>query len=558
MTAGPCGAYAPPVVIPQPIDSLEFRAPGPGVWQINATHVPRPWPRFQTALYTEQIARGFRETGRRYGLLVDFEMPFVNGFAYFRLAPVSGAQISARFAAAEAAFAGKLWRADLGRWEREAKPAAVRAHVALQAIDPAGLDPDSLVEHLDRCRTQLARMIYQHHWFNGAATLPIGDFLAQALGWTGRPVTELLPLVRGFSPVSAGRSAELDQLLAELSGDVGARAEMAVERGAAETLGRLRRLPGAAGQAFAAYLDLVGYRLIDGHNVGESYALEQPHLLLAALRRRLDEPADRVDTAGAEQVARLRDLVPDSERVRFDELLEEARLTSALRDERGVFSDVWAAGIARRVLLEVGRRLVAAGLIEHAEHAVEADYSELRALMSGRAAVAPEELAARAAFRSAYRAADAPPRLGSDPEPAPSLDALPAAARRAMRAFGTAMGNIFELSEAQSENAVVHGFGASPGVHVGIARVMDGPADFARVEAGDVLVAPCTSEALNVLLPLVGAIVTDAGGYLSHPAIVAREFGIPAVVGSLDATRLIADGMRVRVDGARGEVMLLG
>ena len=526
-----------------PIESLEFDPPGPGAWQINATHVPRPWPRFQTALYSEQIGRGFRETGRRYGLLFDFEMPFVHGFAYVRPAPVPEAEIPARSAAAEAAFAEKLWRADLDRWEREAKPAAVRAHLALQAIDPVDLDPDSLTEHLDRCRTQLGRMIYQHHWFNGAALLPIGDFLAHAVEWTARPVSELLPLVRGFSPVSAGRSEELDQLLAELSDDAGA----------AETLGRLRRLPGAA-----AYLDAVGYRLIDGHNVGEAYALEQPHQLLAALRRRLEEPADAVDAVPAEQVARIRDAVPDPERGRFDGLLEEARLTSALRDERGVFSDVWAAGITRRVLLEVGRRLAAAGLVEQAEHAVEADYEELRALMSGRAAVAPEVLAARAAFRTAYRAADAPPRLGSDPEPPPPLDALPAAAARAMRAFGTVLGHNFEPSQTQSRPTVVQGLGASPGVYVGTARVISGPADFARIEPGDVLVAQCTSEAFNLLLPLVGAIVTDAGGALSHPAIVAREFGIPAVVGCLDATRLIADGARVRVDGDAGEVALTG
>ena len=72
------------------------------------------------------------------------------------------------------------------------------------------------------------------------------------------------------------------------------------------------------------------------------------------------------------------------------------------------------------------------------------------------------------------------------------------------------------------------------------------------------LVTQCTQEAFNLVLPMLGALVTDAGGCLSHPAIVAREFGIPAVVGSLDATRLIADGARVRVDGDAGEVTLLG
>ena len=63
-----------------------------------------------------------------------------------------------------------------------------------------------------------------------------------------------------------------------------------------------------------------------------------------------------------------------------------------------------------------------------------------------------------------------------------------------------------------------------------------------------------TTEAFNILLPLLGAIVTDAGGLLSHSAIVAREYGIPGVVGTRDATDRIADGVTVRVDGDAGEV----
>ena len=69
---------------------------------------------------------------------------------------------------------------------------------------------------------------------------------------------------------------------------------------------------------------------------------------------------------------------------------------------------------------------------------------------------------------------------------------------------------------------------------------------------GDVLVTATTTESFNIVLPLLGAIVTDSGGLLSHAAIVSREYGIPGVVGCRDATALIADGARVRVDGDRG------
>ena len=75
---------------------------------------------------------------------------------------------------------------------------------------------------------------------------------------------------------------------------------------------------------------------------------------------------------------------------------------------------------------------------------------------------------------------------------------------------------------------------------------------------GDVLVTESTSEAFNILLPLLGGIVTDSGGLLSHAAIVAREYGIPGVVGTRDGTERIPDGATVRVDGDAGQVTVLG
>jgi rifampicin phosphotransferase len=77
------------------------------------------------------------------------------------------------------------------------------------------------------------------------------------------------------------------------------------------------------------------------------------------------------------------------------------------------------------------------------------------------------------------------------------------------------------------------------------------------VQRGDVLVTASTTESFNIVLPILGAIVTDSGGLLSHAAIVSREYGIPAVVGCRDATALIADGAKVRVDGTSGEVTVI-
>lgn len=92
---------------------------------------------------------------------------------------------------------------------------------------------------------------------------------------------------------------------------------------------------------------------------------------------------------------------------------------------------------------------------------------------------------------------------------------------------------------------------AAPSVSRG---VYVGREEFGRIEPGDVLVTNSTTTAFNVVLPLLGALVTDQGGLLSHAATVAREYGLPAVVGTTDATRIVPDGARVRVDGTVGEV----
>ena len=108
-----------------------------------------------------------------------------------------------------------------------------------------------------------------------------------------------------------------------------------------------------------------------------------------------------------------------------------------------------------------------------------------------------------------------------------------------------------------SGGRALSGAGASPGVAEGRARIVARSEDFARVEPGDVLVAATTTPAWTPLFGSVAALVTDTGGILSHAAVVAREYGIPAVVGATGATTTIPEGARVRVDGTTGEVVLL-
>jgi pyruvate,water dikinase len=109
---------------------------------------------------------------------------------------------------------------------------------------------------------------------------------------------------------------------------------------------------------------------------------------------------------------------------------------------------------------------------------------------------------------------------------------------------------------AKDDEAVVRGTGASAGVVRGPARIVLGPDDFERVQPGDILVAPSSNPSWVGLFAIAAGLVTNTGGVLSHAAVVAREFGLPAVVGTGDATTRIADGQILELDGTTGFVRL--
>jgi len=535
---------------------VELDSPGPGSWQLDATHWPRPVTRLMADLYPAPFLRGFGESLRRYGLpILGPELRFVEGFAYTAVRPAPEDELPQRFENAARAFATKLWREDVRRWDEEVRPASIRAHLALQRVDPEQLDRDALLGHLDACRAHLERMVEQHYGFNAPALVPTGDFLVQGSELAGLPPERLLALLRGSAPVSAGAEDGVEALGEALRGDREALALLASHEPPADVLGQLRRRPGAVGTAARRYLDMVECRLLDGFDLGCPCGFELPEVLVQAIQGAVSRsPAERRD--GEDELRTVRERVPERERRRFDELLAEARATYRLRDERSIYGSVWALGLLRRAVLAAGRRLAAQGRIGEPAHLVDADAAEIVSLVRTGEGPTGDELGARARFRATHVAAEGPPVLGDAPQGAPPLDGLPEPVARATRAVGISLQLLFQASGAQSEERVVRGLAASPGTCEGTARVLGGPDELARLRQGDVLVTASTSEAFNVVLPLVNAIVTDAGGLLSHAAIVAREYGIPGVVGTGDATRLIPDGTRVRVDGDAGEVTL--
>jgi pyruvate,water dikinase len=555
---------------------IEFKAPGPGSWELEQTHFGRPATRYMGAIVSDPLARGFGEGTRRYGLLLDtLRMRFVNDFCYGKFVAVGAPDnasgppprpifmlltrlhpaIRRRIAEGSDVIARKLWRDDMRRWDEEYKPDSIARNRKIQNTDVAALGDAEFIAHLEEVVANAAEMVYRHHIFTIPSSFPVGHFVSEVQRWTGLPSGEVLGALKGAAPISRGvGAASLERLRAAIAAK-GITAESVRGRPARQVLDELRATAGI-GEPLQAYLDDVAYRLVSGYDIADKYALEMPEMLVGAIFGAADRADRNADFAKRRDALRAK--VPEAHRAEFDEWLEEARFIHRLRDERGMFNDSWATGLARRAVLEAGRRLHDSGVLPDAALAINASHEEIVSLLKGGKEPGVEELRRRQTWRETKTVADAPPFLGPEPKGPPPVDWLPKKAQANARAVDTVIREIFNVPTQKAPPRSVAGLPVHPGIYEGPVRLVAGPQDFNRLQRGDVLVTRNTGPAFNVVLPLLGAIVTDRGGQLSHAAIVAREYGIPAVVGTREATTMLADGALVRVNGETGVVELLG
>jgi rifampicin phosphotransferase len=556
---------------------VRWDPPGPGPWEAEGAHFPKPVPVFAREATIQAFKAGFSEGTARYGLLLShFEIAIVNGFWYQQPAAFGapkGAKgpppapvlwlltrlhpaMRGRIRTSRDAFEGRIWHEDLRRWDEEDKPAALARHKELLGVDPSKLDDAALLAHLADCERHVGAMVGLHHRYTIPCCVPVGDLLAHASEWTGKSPGEILRTLRGSTPVSLGFShAELDDLAHAIRSE-GTASLLEGPGDALARLDALRAAPGKTGEAAAKFLDLVWHRAVS-YDLGEKATGEMPEVLLGSVRAAVAGANKPRGEDAAANAKALRELVPFEHRARFDELLGEARAINRLRDERGLYADCWAIGIARRAILEVGGRLTERGKLHAADHAVDLDLAEAKALMTDRGGPSADTIRDRVTWRRTKSVADVPPFLGGQPAGPPDASILPAPARRAARAVDAVLSNLFKETEKSSTDAIVRGISVNDGVYEGTARLVSDASEFGRLQQGDVLVTRATAPYFNVVLPMLGAIVTDRGGQLCHAAIVAREYGIPGVVGTKEATKRIPDGARVRVDGGAGEIRIL-
>jgi pyruvate,water dikinase len=228
----------------------------------------------------------------------------------------------------------------------------------------------------------------------------------------------------------------------------------------------------------------------------------------------------------------------------FRRLLDWAQRYAPLRED--ALGDVglgWP--LLRRMLLELGRRFAAGGAISRGEDIfwlTETEVYELAAQSDGGETELPDKGQMVRERKTRLQA-----EKGHTPPPV-----LPQKSKWA----GMDLEKWPPAKAGEQTGDVIHGIGASPGKVTAVARVLLGPEDFAQMKQGEVLVAAITTPAWTPLFTLASGVITDVGGPLSHSSIVAREYGIPAVLGTGVATRRITSGRLVTVDGDQGVVTI--
>lgn len=539
---------------------VPFDAPGPGSWELDSSHYGPESSRLARDLIEMSVSKGLATGFELMGSPVaEMEARFVNGRFYRRLVPLVGPdrnlppppkpvlwlatrlhpEFRRRARTAAAALEERVWMEELERWESDWKPNLVERSRRFEQVDLEALDDAGLANHLRALMDHLEFGTALHFQLHVSDLGPIGLMLVRGREWGLDPV-ELMQTLSGYSHATSAPAAALAEIRRQLPD------------GRLESLAAIEVAPEAARRAFERFMTEYGGRLTSGYDIRDLTLAELPETVLAGINSADIEGRALTDAKalGDDTAARLREQVPAADRSEFDQIVADARALYGLRDENGPITYQWPAGLVRRAVLETGRRLLEAGQVVDREHVFDMTVDEMITALAGRPTTTAAELAERCRTRNEWAEMEAPRLLG--PEPIlPPVDVLPGALARMMDVTLT----VIDMIESTSEREELVGVGIGEDTYVGRARVVDDAIDaLADFEPGDVLVAPFTVPTINSVLAMAGAVVVEEGGLLCHAAVIAREFGIPGVVGAAGATRTILDGAEIEVDASQGTI----
>jgi len=507
------------------------------------------------------------DLGRRLGItfaIPDDMITTINGYAYGRMGGIdfSLAQ-KARLVDMAPRLARMVWRSR-PRWDGDARPAyaAVVARWASRdlATAPAG-------QLLDGAREIVAAAA--RHYLVIQTGVLMASYISEALFTAvydrlikrdGDPPALTFLLGYASTPIRAEQSLYdlamwargQDELAAYLTRTPGARIAAALDGAAPEGV------PEDGWREFRRrlreHLARFGHAIYDLDFAKETPA-DNPAPLLETLAFFLSgqgaDPHARRAAAAARRSQATRAVLQHAHgprRAVFRRLLAPAQRFAPLRED--ALGDVglgWP--LLRRILAELGRRLTAAGVIARAEDVYWLSDDDLREMASALDAGRPLE--PRRAEVAERRALWVRERQATPPVALPLRSGTASSGKERSRRTPW-----MPTRTEQDPDGLIRGIGASPGRVSATARVLHGPEEFGQLRPGDILVARITTPAWTPLFALAAGVVTDVGGPLSHSSIVAREYHIPAVLGTGVATERLRSGQRIVVDGDAGTVTL--
>jgi pyruvate,water dikinase len=549
---------------PAPLGDVRWDPPIPGTRWVRrqvAENMPEPLSPLFEELY---LRRGMELAmdqalvmAGESDLIVDTGLPWyttVNGYAYLcATTPVNWAGLVRSLPALVTARpVRQIFRRAIPYWRNEILPAHLRTVAEWNALDLASASDERLVEgvrELSRSEaiywgsTTLALAVAKN------SDLALDRFLALAVRRRGLSSTLFL---RGFPSKALDAESDLQAIAEQIRASAELRGVVGASR-ADQLLDVLAANPSGSGvvESLQRYLDRYGHQVYN-LDFAEPTQAEDPLPVLLSLKIYAQQPGPDVRTRQAE-MARERDsltqkiagsLDPFRRRL-FLQILRWAQRLAPYREEALFYvGSAWPA--LRRLALELGRRLAEAGSVLVAEDVFFLQTAELQAAGESRAVgQSRPDLARLARDRHELREA----RRWLHP-PA----AVPPAARWKFGPIDISFAETQKRNAADS--ATLRGFAVSPGRVTAPASVILSAADFGRMVPDTILVCPTTNPAWTPLFAQARGLITDIGGVAAHGSIVAREYGIPAVMGTGSATQRIVNGRIVTINGDAGTVTL--
>jgi rifampicin phosphotransferase len=527
-----------------------------GFWSFDKMHAPRPVTPLSSELIIPGLSWGFTTAQVEYDSPLVVDHKIINYYYYARFYAHDDEKVVAdRLSRYETTLWAKV--PTVGpRWETEWKPGLIELVEKNKRADWSKLSDDELLTQLQWFMDHMGHQWYIHGHINFAllAAATFCDFYDEVMQPTDS--TESYQCLQGYRT----RTVDATQALWNLSRLIRSDASLHALFTSKEPHDLPTELAKTeAGRNFLAKFDEFlfefGWRSDAVYDMADITWREEPAIPLAALGAYIgladsDDPEIHFNNSVAKREKLMSGirakLANDPEKLALlEKYYGSASYNLPLTEDHAFWIDQSGIAVFRRFVIEVGKRLAAKGSLAQAEDVHYLFVEELRDAVRTGTDYKPIT-AKRRAEMAEWAKVTPPPVLGTPPPPAPDpfMDAL------VVRLLGV------RPPEENADPALLRGVAGSAGKITGRARVVRSLSEATEIEDGDIVVCEMTLPPWVPLFSIAGAFVTDTGGVLSHCAIVAREFGLPAVVGTMFGTSAIKDGQTVTVDGDNGTVTI--